>query len=234
MRTAAPGLSEYEEMAATLRQATLFSGLDETQLEAFTQEARLIVLLKDRILFHAGDTPRHFYILASGCIQLYKPETDKDPKVIGIARAGESICDASAILGSAYAASAQATLDSKLIAIPRACMMRLLAEGGPITIRMLETLSKHALDTQQKLLEMNGHSGVRRVACYLLHFSPRLDSPSYEMTLPASKAAVASHLNMTKETFSRALRDLREAGIIEVNSRTISILDTERLRGLRP
>ena len=221
-------------MVAAMRQMPLLSGLDEAQMEALIQEARLILLLKGRILFHTGDAPRYFYMLDAGCIQLYQPEADsKDPRVISIARPGESFCDSTTILGTGYSVTAQATMDSRLIAIPRRCMMPQLEGGGALTARMLEGLSKELLDTHQQMLEMNGHSGVRRVACYMLHFAPRLDSPSYELTLPVSKQAVASHLNMTKESFSRALRELREAGIIDVNGRTISILDTERLRNLR-
>ncbi len=235
MRIPLAELSEYEETVAMLGQMPLFSGLDAALMETLSQEARLIVLHKGRILFRAGDAPRHFYLLGAGCIQLCEPEADgRDPKVIGIVRPGEGFCDASTILGAGYGVCAQATLDSRLIAIPRPAMMRLLGGGGALTARMLEGLSRQLLDAQQKMRAMNGHTGVRRLACYLLHFSPRLDSPSYELTLPVSKQAAASHLNMTKETFSRALRDLREAGIIEVAGRTITVLDTGRLRDLRP
>lgn len=201
---------------------------------AISEEARLIVLLKGRVLFHAGESPRHFYLLGAGCIQLdLAADTGKEPKALDIIMPGEGFCQAATILGQQYAVSAQATADSKLIAIPRAYMMRLLQEGGVLTRRLLEVLSKQVLDSHQKMEEMNGHSGVRRVACYLLHFSPRLDSSSFELTLPTSKQAVASHLNMTKESFSRALREMREAGVVEVRGRNIRVLDSDRLRGLR-
>jgi CRP-like cAMP-binding protein len=41
---------------------------------------------------------------------------------------------------------------------------------------------------------------------------------------------IASRLNMTPEHFSRILHDLAAGGLIEVNGRSVSIPDLERLR----
>lgn len=234
MRNPVAVLSEFDEMVATIRQIPMFGGLDEEQLRAISEEARLVVLLKGRILFRAGEMPRHFYLLASGCIRLDLPaEAGKEPKAMDIMMPGEALCKAATILGEEYFVTAQATMDSKLIAVPRGYMMRLLEAGGALTRKLIEDLCKRVLDIHQKVAEVNGRSASQRVACYLLHFSPKLDSPCYEMTLPVSKQAVASHLNMTKESFSRALKEMREMGILQVKGRTIGVLDSARLRMLR-
>jgi CRP-like cAMP-binding protein len=49
------------------------------------------------------------------------------------------------------------------------------------------------------------------------------------VSLPVSKATLASRLSLTPEYFSRVLRELEEAGLIEVDKRDIRILDTRRL-----
>jgi CRP-like cAMP-binding protein len=50
------------------------------------------------------------------------------------------------------------------------------------------------------------------------------------VTLPTSKAIVASRLNLTPEHFSRILHDLTEAGLIAVDGRDVKISDVTRLR----
>jgi CRP-like cAMP-binding protein len=50
------------------------------------------------------------------------------------------------------------------------------------------------------------------------------------VTLPTSKAIVASRLNLTPEHFSRILHDLTQAGLIEVDGREVRIKDVTRLR----
>ena len=51
-----------------------------------------------------------------------------------------------------------------------------------------------------------------------------------EVALDASKNIIASRLNLTPQHFSRILHELTVAGLIEVEGRTIRILDTDRLR----
>ena len=49
------------------------------------------------------------------------------------------------------------------------------------------------------------------------------------VSLPVSKATVASRLSLTPEYFSRVLHELESAGLIEVDKRDIRILDPRRL-----
>lgn len=52
---------------------------------------------------------------------------------------------------------------------------------------------------------------------------------SYTVSLPVSKATVASRLSLTPEYFSRVLHELEAARLIEIDKRDIRILDTGRL-----
>ena len=49
------------------------------------------------------------------------------------------------------------------------------------------------------------------------------------ISLPVSKATIASRLSITPEYFSRVLHDLEEAGLIRRDKRDIHIPDTARL-----
>ncbi len=72
-------------------------------------------------------------------------------------------------------------------------------------------------------------SGTQRVIGYLLQHEATADGQ--QLTLPVSKAVVASRLNLTPEHFSRILSDLGAHGLIEVHGRQVTLLDIEALRG---
>jgi CRP-like cAMP-binding protein len=75
-------------------------------------------------------------------------------------------------------------------------------------------------------------SGQERVIGYLLAELPEsVTSGEAEVRLTPGKSVLASRLNMTPEHFSRILHDLAEAGLIEVNGRSIRVPDVARLRG---
>jgi CRP-like cAMP-binding protein len=49
------------------------------------------------------------------------------------------------------------------------------------------------------------------------------------VSLPVSKATIASRLSLTPEYFSRVLHQLESEGLIEIDRREIRILDVRRL-----
>ena len=74
-------------------------------------------------------------------------------------------------------------------------------------------------------------SGVQRVVGYLLRdiADGRDDGRPVTVSLPVSKATVASRLSLTPEYFSRVLHELESTGLIEIDRRDIHILDAEGL-----
>jgi len=85
------------------------------------------------------------------------------------------------------------------------------------------------------LTEFEGYflsSGTERVIGYLLRGENGNSAHNAEqITLPATKGIIASRLNLTHEHFSRILRELMTAGLIEVDGREVRILNKKRLFG---
>ena len=75
--------------------------------------------------------------------------------------------------------------------------------------------------------------GSQRLASYLLNdCQSSLGSDDVlQVTLPTSKGEVASRLNLTRQQFSRILREFVAEGLIEVRRRNVRIYDLNRLRG---
>ncbi len=95
--------------------------------------------------------------------------------------------------------------------------------------KMLSGLSRRLHGLVKDVEAYSLRSSAERVIGYLL----RDDETPAEVQLSAGKSVVASRLNMTPEHFSRVLHELSAAGLIEVDGRTVRILDLEGLRGYR-
>ena len=98
--------------------------------------------------------------------------------------------------------------------------------------KMLAGLSRrlHGLISDVEAYSLQ--SGTERVVGYLLRQDAheRGEPERYVVTLPTSKAIVASRLNVTPEHFSRILHDLAQAGLIAVEGRDVTILDPVNLK----
>jgi CRP-like cAMP-binding protein len=76
------------------------------------------------------------------------------------------------------------------------------------------------------------HSGIQRVIGYLLREHQPEDEATeqtFTVSLPVSKATIASRLSLTPEYFSKVLHELEQEKLIEIDKRDIRIIDVPRL-----
>jgi CRP-like cAMP-binding protein len=79
------------------------------------------------------------------------------------------------------------------------------------------------------LEDYRAHTPRERVIRFLLDQRSHTEPPHHSIAIPAPKHVFASLLGMTPESLSRSMRDLVEAGLIEVGKRRIQVLDRQRL-----
>jgi len=70
--------------------------------------------------------------------------------------------------------------------------------------------------------------GKERFIAYLLRHCRDRTRPVV-LTLSASKAEIASQLNLTPEHFSRILHELQQAALLQVDGRKITVPSPDRL-----
>ena len=134
--------------------------------------------------------------------------------------------------GRPYIVNAQALSDALVLRIGKATVLAEIGHDPRFALRMLAGISRrlHGLvhDVQAYALQ----NGMQRVIGYLLRDQAAQDEASGEaitVSLPVSKATIASRLSLTPEYFSRVLHELEDAGLITIDKRDIHILDPQRL-----
>lgn len=218
-----------------LRRLRLFARLPGTTLERLAQGTRLIHLERNDWLFRSGETAHGFYGITRGKILLGFPDnpgSNAIGKTLAVIHEGELFCDAIAFLHSPYPVNAQAGAACDLVLIDREAIVGLIAQDADFSLRMFGHMSRAMEKLVYEVRDLKLSSASKRVACFLLHYAPKLASNSYEFTLPVQKQVVAARLNMSAAHFSRALRQLEQAAVIEVRGRNIGVLDAQRLKDM--
>jgi CRP-like cAMP-binding protein len=173
------------------------------------------------MLFHKGDPCRGFHIVVYGQVKLLFITSKGDEKVIEIMGPGQSFGEAIMFLEKPYLVTGQALADTMLLHVAKEVVFEEVERDARFARRVIAGLSRrlHQLVSAQ------------RVIGYLLRPDQEYenDPSSTTVTLPASKAVIASRLNITPEHFSRILHDLTMAQLIEVDGRRVRILDIGRL-----
>jgi CRP-like cAMP-binding protein len=218
-----------------LARLPLFCDLDPAEIQRLAAGCHFRRLDRGEMVFRVGEPCEYFYVVVTGQVKLSVISPGGQEKVIELIGPGASFAEALVFLGRPCLVNAQVLGDSLLLSVARETIVTEIQRDGRLAMRMLAGLSRrlHGLvhDVQAYALQ----NGVQRVIGYLLRDQdgqPPEDSPSGEavtVSLPVSKATVASRLSLTPEYFSRVLRELEEAGLIEVDKRDIRLLDPKRL-----
>ena len=216
-----------------LAKIPLFGEVSEDHLVKIASESREMSVKRGTILFNKGDPSNGFYFVIDGQIKLAFLTEDGNEKVLEIISSGMSFAEAVMFLHRPTPVYAQATRESHLVFIPRDAVVREIESDHSFALAMLSGISMRLHRIVQDVEDFTLHSSSQRVIGYLLRdeMGECPDCGSFTIELPASKALIASRLNLTPETFSRVLHHLQDENLIEVKGRSIHILDVEQLTG---
>jgi len=222
--------SHPENIGKTLAHIPLFQSLTAGQIEQIAASAQDLRLGKGEVVFHAGETPGGFYIVAFGQVKLFITSSAGDEKVVEIIGPRQSFGEAVMFLQRPYPVTALALTDSWLLKIPQHAVDLLLAADPSFAKRMLAGLSFRLHSLVQDVESYSMRSSTQRVVGYLLQLCPEDSEAAQNITLPTSKLVIASRLNLTPETLSRILTELSNHRLIEVHGRQIQLISQQGLR----
>ena len=215
----------------------LFSDLSPDELQRLATGCSLKRLQRGELVFRCGDPCDAFHVCVTGQIKLFVLSPAGQEKVIEIIAPGQSFAEALMFTGRPYILSAQALSDGLVLSIAKAAVIGEVERDARFALRMLAGISRRLHGLVHDVEAYALHSGLQRVIGYLLRDQQAEDCVSGEVitvSLPVSKATIASRLSLTPEYFSRVLHELEAAGLIDVDKRDIHILDAKRLASYQP
>lgn len=215
--------------AKTLSGFFMFSELGAEQIEMIAEHCQLLDAPRGSSVFNRGDPARGLYLLLRGQLKLGVTSPQGTEKVISIVSPGESFGEAVLFMERQFPVYAQAMLDAQVLLVPKNVIFSLLDRDPLVARKMLAGLSVRIHQMVQDIEMLSLQSCAQRFIGYLLQISADIPDAG-SVTLPASKATIASLLNLTPETLSRTMTKLQQSGLIEVNGKDVVITDVAKLR----
>lgn len=217
---------------AFLNNLPLFRELGSDEVDRLAAGTREVRVRRGDVIFRRDDPCRGFHIVVYGQVKLLFITPQGEEKVIEIMGPGQSFGEALMFLEKPYLVSSQALSDSLLLHVAKEVVFEEIDRDPKFARRMIAGLSRRLHQLVSDVEAYTLRSATQRVIGYLLR--PQSEDEDVHkaavVTLPASKSVIASRLNITPEHFSRILHELSNARLIEVDGRTVSILDMERLQ----
>jgi CRP-like cAMP-binding protein len=220
---------------AFLASLPLFKELASEEIDRIAAGTTELHIPRGEIIFNRGDPCVGFHLVVYGQVKLAFLSPQGSEKVVEIIGPGSSFGEALMFMDKAYIVMAQTLADTMLLHVSKQVVVEEIERDPGFARKMLAGMSRRLHSLISDVESYSLQSGTQRVVGYLLredmHHSG--NGEPYVVTLPTSKAIVASRLNVTPEHFSRILHDLVAAGLIEVNGRDMKIIDVDGLRNHR-
>lgn len=213
---------EHDQCSGLLAGIPMFRELDVETLEEIGHLCQLLSVPKGRRIYEMGDTPRAFYLVLSGHVKLAVASPDGGEKVMAVLSAGDD-CGVAEVFGQdPHVCFAEAVEPVLLMCVKKEGIHRAIARDPRLSLRLLAAVARRQSAIERDVAANHLQSGCCRVLSYLLELAgPPNGSGDRLSVLPLPKYLVAARLGLTPESLSRSLRELAEAGLIDVRGRRI-------------
>lgn len=129
-----------------------------------------------------------------------------------------------------YPSTIIACEDCHILLISKPNLMKLFSLDERIISKFLQSVSNRVLALNNIIEILSLSSVTAKISYYLItQYKKHSSSTIY---LEFTKKSLAEHLNVSRPTLSRELKNMQDMGIISFNKRTIKIYDLDRLEEL--
>jgi len=207
----------------------LFSGLTEPQMADVRRIAVEKTLSKNETVFMEGDDGHGFYILLTGRVKIFKVSADGKEQILHIIEEGQPFGEVPVFAGQKFPANAQAITRSRTLFFPRDAFTKLISGNPSLAMKMLSELSIKLRQFTIQVENLSLKEIPSRLATYLVYLTGE-QADTRRVTLTISKGQLASLLGTIPETLSRIFAKLGEQHLIQVEGRSIQLLDLDGLK----
>ena len=210
----------------------LFSHLSPDELTRVATGCVVRRLSRGDTVFRYGEPCNEFHVVVLGQVKLFALSPAGQEKVIELVSPGHSFAEALMFTGKPYILNAQALTSTLLLSVGKQVILNEILLDPRFSMRMLAGISRRLHGLVHDIESGALHTGMQRVIGYLLRDVPvdgALGNEPHTVSLPVSKATIASRLSLTPEYFSKVLHELETAGLIRIDKRDILITDPASL-----
>ena len=213
-----------------LKRVPLFSDLSEVELARFTDVAREREYPRNSVILFEDDPGDALFIVSSGQVKVVLIGEDGREVILSVLSDGDFFGEMSLIDDEPRSAHVIAMKDSSLLVLRRDDFQQQIQLLPSIALKVLKVLVGRLRRADAKigglvLLDVNG-----RVAKLLLDLAEEGGGP--RITRKLTHHTIAQMIGSSRETVSRAMRELTDRGLIDVSRREITIKNRDGLATL--
>lgn len=221
------------DKAAFLAHSDIFQHLTLAEIGKLEHIANIINCAAGRILYRPGEASSSLFLLKSGRVQLYHLSTDGRKLITATPEVGACFGEIPFIGQCQQNSFAETIEHSSLCVISKNDVEHLLDSYPTISRALLHIVGQHFVQLENQLINATFKDSQARVATLLLQLAQTQGNNGAPNTISGfSHEELAERLGVYRETVTIALRELKDAGAIELARKHIVIRNLAILQQL--
>jgi CRP-like cAMP-binding protein len=218
------------DKAAIIADCSLLRGVSPAHRRRLVDMARRVTFPAGTLVFRQDDPCPGIYCVGSGVVRVYRIGAGGKEHTLHMAGAGQTFAEVAVIGGFPCPAYAEVTQAAQCALLPASAILAMLRDDHAFCLELLVGMSHWVRHLTGLIEDIALRDASGRVARHILQAGPDTRG---RVGLAGLKKHIASQLNLTSETFSRVLRKLADAGVIElVDEKRLRIADRDALESL--
>jgi len=214
-----------------LSKIPLFNGLSEKQLKLFAILIREKEYEEGQFIVKDKDSIESLCLLRSGKVKLTKYSRTGKEQIVHIYNEGEMMGLCTLFTDSLFPANAVAMEKTCVYILSKDKLEQIAYKEQTFLLNLVFALSARLAESMSMVESLSLKKVHQRLAAFLL-YSLSMNKDAGKIRLPFSHQELSRMLGATPETLSRAFNRMKQEEIIQMEGRSISIIDSSALKDM--
>lgn len=217
----------------TLNNISIFSSLDEAKIGEIDALSIPRSYKKNEVIFHQGDEGTALFVLVSGSVKVSIVDDKGKEMILKILFGNDFFGEISLLDGQCRDTKITSLENSKALLIHRKYFINLMRECPGISLDMLTEMSQRLRNTNNRVASLRFFDAYGKTADALLNMlSDKVKEESGHIIIdsPLTRQEMADMAGLSRESFTRMLREFQTRGCLRVERKRIIILDEAVLK----
>lgn len=205
------------DVVALLRAVPIFADLDQRTLQALSTRCVPRTVGEGFVLFRAGERSTGLYLVLEGRVRIFRTSPDGREQTLAVEGAGRPIAELPLVDGGPYPATAVTVSPARLIFLPRPEFEHAFRTDPDVAAAVVRALGRRMRHLVQLVETVAFRDVAARLAMWLADYAERhgtAEAGGVSLLLDRTQDELATELGTARESVSRALKQLRERGLI--------------------
>lgn len=218
-----------------LKHIRLFDGISPSEMQEMEKITRMEEVKKRQPFYLPGDPSSNVYLLKRGRVKLANTAASGKEVTFDILEPGEVFGELEVLEGLPRETAAEALDDAMICVIRREDFDRYLAMHPNITVKLTKLIGLRLRRIQSRIEDLVFRDVPARLAHLLLELgkSDGAQEPrGIRIKAKLTHQEMANLIGCSRETVSATLGQFRDEGLLQLDGRTMTILDSKGLSRL--